>query len=376
MKKLLTFCLLLFYVAVHSQELVTLKFSRPTNALGATEKIQLTIQNNDYLIKDGGSISLNVTPDNTKSIEIVCSLPSGIQTNYYLDPKPSQTYEFEVGIRVKGLYILLKSGEEASLVEPTQQPVEQVTESKNKAFKVDRGNQQEAYQEPATAKERWQKKSGNNVYLSLMLSGIYAKPETPKFGKMNAAGAGYSYGVNGIKIKMPEYQVGKTKWNSFNWGLGFDFSVTGYEFNTVLKSGGVTNTTNHSNFSLNLMPFINLGWTWSTGKYVDENSWKGIAFTLKYRPTYNFSYINSTITKSSSNPTIKETKTTTDSNDKQLNFAGIGFDIDFIKLSCIGKKISPRPRGKISVVVLAPINDNPLFVSVNFGLAIFSKKKN
>lgn len=372
MRTFLPFCFLLFFATAHAQEQITLKFVRPSNPQGTSEKILLTIQSNEYLIKDGGSISLNINPDFTKSIEIVCGRLSSpeIQTNYFLDPLPNQTYEFEVGLRVNGIFIKLINGEEAFLgnedIKGKSNEIlnENITPTLN-----------EQIEEPATAKERWLKRSGRINYFSLMLTGIYARVDVGKFGKMNGAGIGESYGFNSINVIIPEYQTGKTTWNSFNWGLGFDINFHAFQFNTVQKSGGVTTTNKFSYLTLDLMPFASAGWTYAIGRFTDENTWKGIAFTAKYRPTFNRSLTMLTLTKTSSIASSKKTVTNSDSDDSKFNFAGLGFDADFIKYTCTARKISTKPRAKISVVFLPPIGENPMFVNVSFGMTLYTKKR-
>jgi len=380
MKRLLPFYLLLLFVTAHSQEQITLKFVRPSSMQGATEKIQLTIQNNEYIIKNGGDISLNVTPDFSASLKIDCSISSGLQTNYYLDPIPAKTYEFEVGLRKDGIYIKLVNGEEANLgiqVQKTEmEDAKELPANKVKTFRTLKDISREIQKslENKTPREKFLIKSGKVQYLSLMLTGIYTQVDMGKFGVMNGAGGGYSLGRNFINLKMPEFSSGSTKWNSFNWGFALDFNMYMVQFNTVFKSGGLTTTNKYSVGNLNIMVAPNLGWTWGFGKYTDENNWKGIALTLKYRPMFTHSFILTNITTNTSNSLIKETEEKTDATKSSFNAVGIGFDLDFTKYSTAGLKISPKPRTKISINFLPPIGDNPMFVSLCYGLAIYYKK--
>ncbi|MHC1703128.1 MAG: hypothetical protein AB9846_04405 [Tenuifilaceae bacterium] len=387
MKRLLPFYLLLLFVTAHSQEQITLKFVRPSSTQGPTEKIQLTIQNNEYIIKNGGEISLNVTPDYSASLKIDCSISTELQTNYFLDPKPAQTYVFEVGLRKDGIYIKLVSGEEADLgvqVQWTDTQVQKTETEENKEVPVTKVKAFRTLKEISlgiqkslenkTPREKFLIKSGKVQYLSLMLTGIYTQVDMGKFGPMNGAGGGYSLGRNFINLKMPEFSSGSTKWNSFNWGFNLDFNMYMVQFNTVFKSGGLTTTNAYSVGNLNIMVAPNLGWTWGFGKYTDENNWKGIALTLKYRPMFTRSFIFTNITTSTSNSLIKETEEKTDATKNSFNAVGIGFDIDFTKYSTAGLKISPKPRAKISINFLPPIGDNPMFLSLSYGLAIYYKK--
>lgn len=378
MRTFLPFCFLLFFVTANAQESITLKFVRPSSTKGSTDKIQISIQNNDYILKDGGNISINVTPDFAKSLKIECSVLSGPQTNYFLDPLPNQIYEFEVGLRVNGIYIKLTSGQEVNLGGIVQQVDNDNVQDNN--LKVNRNNKdiglvEEKPREPETTNEKWLRYGGKVQYASLMLTTIYARVDKGKFGAMNAAGAGYSAGKNFMNIKMPEKKSGPANWNSFNWGLGLDLNMYALEFNTIYKSSGLTTTNNYSFITLNIIAVGNVGWTWGFGKFVNENNWKGMAFTVKYRPTFSNSFTMKTVTTSTSNPLIDAKKSTSDNTEKLFNYAGIGCDLDFLNYSITGKKISQKPRFKVSLFIGPPVGDNPLVLSLSYGLTIYSRKR-
>lgn len=378
MRTFLPFCFLLFFVTANAQESITLKFVRPSSTKGSTDKIQISIQNNDYILKDGGNISINVTPDFAKSLKIECTAVSGPQTNYFLDPLPNQIYEFEVGLRVNGIYIKLMNGQEVNLGGMVQQPDNDKAIDNN--LKVDRNNKdiglvEEQPKEPETISGKWLRSGGKISYSSLMLSGIYARVDKGKFGAMNAAGAGYSASRNFLNFKVPEYTRGPANWNSFNWGIGLDLNMYALQFNTIYKSGGLTTTTNYSFATLNIIVVGNLGWTWGFGKFVNENNWKGLALTAKYRPTFSNSLTMKTVKVSTSNPLIDPKKSTSDITDKLFNYAGIGVDLDFINYTNTGKKISQKPRSKISLFFGPPVGDNPMIISLSYGLTIYGRKR-
>jgi len=122
MKKLLPFFFLLLFVTAKSQDQITLKFIRPSISKGVTEKILITIQNKEYFINDGSTLSVNVSTDYTTSLRIDCGVPQGPQTNYYLETKPGQTYNLELGLKMTGIYIKLLSDDDANNVQQAIQP--------------------------------------------------------------------------------------------------------------------------------------------------------------------------------------------------------------------------------------------------------------
>ena len=197
-----------------------------------------------------------------------------------------------------------------------------------------------------------------------------------KVGKMNGYGGGYSFFMNMINLKMPEYKTGPSNWKSFNWGLGYDLVI--YNFKFPLDAGTLRIDMNST--YMNIMFTGNVGYTWGFGKYIDESTWKGVALTLKYKPSYNLSLVTSTITtKIPPMPPVYPngyTQTTTDSQSSgSFNAGGFGFDLDFNKFSATAEKLAPRPRTKFSFFILPPIGDNPLFVSASLGVLFYPRQR-
>lgn len=387
MKNLLFLCFFLPFVTAQSQEQITLKIVRPSSAQGSEEKIQVSIQNNDYIIKNGGTISVNVVPDYTTSLKIDCSVSSGAQTSYFLDPKRNETYVFEVGLKINGIYIKLTSGQEAKK-EELAPPVDTSKRSDewNTKLKVDRDNlgvsfKAEQTNETQAIRDEWIKRGGPVVYYSGLVQGLYLRMDMGKGtgGAVNGFGGGPSGSVNFINLKIPEYTTGLSTWNSVNAGIGIDANMYGfiysYKFATTVptstfpyyKSSNIT--MNMTMLTFSCMFIGNLGWTVGLGKFIDEGNWKGVALTLKYRPSFN---ISSTITTMTSNSTSMPS-TSDSSFDTQFNAGGVGFDIDFSNFSSTMTKLAPEAQTKLTFFFLPPIGKSPLFISFGIGVVLYDK---
>lgn len=343
---------MLLFVNASSQETVTLKFNRPSNYQGSMTKIRIIILDNEYTLKNGSSISVNINPPKGKSIRIDCRAGLGGQTSFSFIPTPNQTYEFEVGFKTIGLYIDLLTGDQAG---------------------TDNLNDANAPSQSESVRDEWLKKGGKIYYVSVLLTGTYIGMDIDGVGKMNGYGGGYSFFMNSINLKMPEYKTGSSNWKSFNWGFGYDLVINNFKFKMPATSGVKVDM---NSTYLNIMITGNFGYTWGFGKYIDEATWRGVAVTLKYKPSYNLSLVTSTITTTMPPmpPVFPNgyTKVTTNSESSgSFNAGGFGFDIDFNKFSATAAKLAPKPRTKFSFFVLPPIGDNPLFVSASIGVLFY-----
>ncbi len=223
-----------------------------------------------------------------------------------------------------------------------------------------------------SVRDEWLKRGGKVRYVSAMLTGTYFSVDLDKLGKMNGYGGGYSVYMNRLNLKMPEYKTGRSTWNCFNWGLGFDVLLYGYNADITTDP---TLVTKMDAMVGNFIITGNLGWTWGIGKYIDEGNWKGVALTIKYRPSYTFSSTTSTIKIKSSNPLIPNSEYSSSDDDSQLNLAGFGFDLDFTSYSATMNKLAPKPKSKFSFFFLPPVGNSPLFVSVSYGLVFYPKAR-
>jgi hypothetical protein len=212
-------------------------------------------------------------------------------------------------------------------------------------------------------RDEWLKRGGKISYVSFMLTGVYFNMDMGTLGKMNGYGGGYSFYVNKLNLKIPEYKSGQSNWNSLNWGFGLDF-VT-YGFSTPKTLGMETKIR-----IVDIMVAGNIGWTLGLGKYIDQGNWKGVALTIKYRPSYNFTMTGMTLKSTPANPMIDGTSTDVSG---KFNAGGFGFDIDFASYSATMNKLVPKPKSKISFFFLPPIGGKPLYLSFSYGVVIFPR---
>lgn len=350
---------MLLFIDASAQETVTLKFNRPANFQGSMTKIRILVLDNEYTLKNGSSISVNINPPNGKSLRIDCRAGLAGQSSFSFIPTPNQTYEFEVGFKSVGLYIDLLTGNQAG------------TDYLNDA------NQSESI------RDEWLKKGGLVNYVSILATGTYFRLDMSKSGlKMPGSnssvvkgyGGGYSFSSNFINLKMPEYTAGKSKWSSLNWGIGLDFVVYGFSLPRYESTGM---TMDMSIMSMNMRIVGNFGYTIAQGKYIDEATWKGVAFTVKYRPSFDYTYsgVTTKTTFDPPNPFVPNGTDYTSSSNKQVNMGGFGVDLDFTSFSAKMAKLAPKPKIKVSFFMLPPVGKNPLFMSLSLGVTFYPRNQ-
>lgn len=370
MKKLLPFCFLLLFVTAKSQEQITLKFIRPSISIGKTDKILITIQGNEYSINDGGDLSINVTPDFSTSLRIDCKAQSGLQTNFYLETKPQETYYFQVGMKKTGICIKQVSSED--LAKPqiaNQTDADKGKEGWKTNLNVDRktkgiGFTAEKSNQTESIRDDWMKTGGKVNLSSQLFTLSYLRSDLGDMGIVKSYGYGISLGKNQIRLKVPQFKTGMSSWNSLNIGVGMDMNT--YSFK-VEASG-----TKMSLRTVNLAIVGNIGWTLGLGKFRDASSWKGMAFTVKYRPTMQMA-----ITKTEMTMTLPYVGTQTNSstsNSTSFNPGGFGFDWEFSSFTSTMNRIAPPPKMKFSFFFLPPVKSSPLFITVSLGIVTYGTK--
>jgi len=239
-------------------------------------------------------------------------------------------------------------------------------------------------QQNNAVRDEWLKKGGLVRYSTVSLSATYFRLDLAKSGLSSSSkvitgyGGGYSVFTNFINLKMPEYTTGVSRWNSFNFGIGLDVVIYGFKLPSIKTTipPSSTMTMEMSAMAMNMRIVGNFGWTVAQGKYIDEGTWKGVALTLKYRPSFDFMYtgVTTTTTVTPSNPYVTNGDKTTSSGTKEFNPKGFGFDIDFTSYSAKMEKLAPRPKSKISFFMLPPVGSNPLFISLGYGLTFYPRQ--
>lgn len=366
MKKILLFSLLLLYFSANAQETVSLKFIRPSRTRGFFGKIYLSIQGKEYALKNGGTVLVEVPVDYTKSLRIDCSIPIGARTAYYLNPNPGNSYEFEVGFKYNGIYIALISGEEARLGEFLQFPDSATVNNIGVKKTGDSLVAPKNVGLSEAIKHEWHLRGGKATYSSYSLTGSYFKVDKDNYGEVDGLGGGISTSQNWINLKMPEYSPGPLSWSSINYGWGNDLILYSFSYGYKDDVSDVKNDVSAVSLAISL----NLGWTFGFGKYTDEGNWRGVALTLKYKPSLNLTYlyVEETINLEGS----KRSSTYSDQY-TQFDALGFGIDVDFSNFSATMNKLAPRPTPKLSFFIIPPTNDSPLFISLSFGFSFFSR---
>jgi hypothetical protein len=375
MRKVFAFALMLIFFNAGAQEMVTLKFVRPSKFQGSAAKIKIQIQGNEYVIKNGGTISINVPLEYYKSTRIDCHYGLSQPMSIYFKPKPGQVYEFEVGFEFKGMYIRLISGEEARSDEIATTSDSVLVDGKwQKQTIVGKDNlalgfTAQKVDESEAIRQEWLARGGSIMYTSVMLTGVYYKLDLKNYGAMDGYGGGFSANMNLINLKIPEFKEGFSSWNTYNVGLGYDMMI--YAFKYGFEQAPIKTTINSA--TMTMLINLNIGWTLGLGKFLDRGNWKGVALTLKYRPSFNLNYTSYTMTMKSSEPLIPDYATTDSDTQTQFNAGGVGFDLDFTSYSATMNKLAPKPKAKLSFFILPPIGDNPLFISISLGVSMYKR---
>ncbi|HBI81044.1 MAG TPA: hypothetical protein DDY04_03620 [Bacteroidales bacterium] len=372
MKKLTVMLFMLSSTLLMAQESVTIKFIRPSKFQGSGAKVRILIKDAEYFIKNGSEISVNVPHDFSGPLAIEAKA-SGSKTSYSLRPKPDEKYVFEVGFEFKGLYLKRIEGEELAIDQVIKKTDEaegdtklQVDrEGKAVGFTIEKVDQSEAI------RKEWLARGGKIKNESVMLTGTYFGMDLKDLDtRVDGYGGGVSTATNWIKLKIPEYKTGISTWNSFNYGWSMDMLLYQYKLNVNIDPDGSMDMTV---LNLSLPIAANLGWTFGIGKFLDPGNWKGVALTLKYRPSVTLNMVSTTSEIKLPAP-INTTQTdySSDTN-ASFNLGGFGVDFEFSNFTATMNKLAPKPKTKFSFFVLPPVGDTPLFISVSLGISWYSR---
>ncbi|HPD96319.1 MAG TPA: hypothetical protein PLA24_10555 [Tenuifilaceae bacterium] len=372
MKKLMILIsLVVCYSFISAQESVNLKFIRPSKIAGSVERIKVTINDSEYILKNGTEITATVSCDYGHSLRVDAS-SMGSEKTYYLKVKRGESYVFEVGFEFGGIYLKLLKGVEATEEDNTAQAdTSKIDESWNTTLKVDRkdksiGFTAEKTDETETIRKEWLARGGKIKNESVMLTGAYFSTDIKGFGTFNGHGGGFSFAQNWITLNIPDYSTGKSSWNSLNLGWGYDMLLYTMKYDMDIESV----SSKISSFTMTMPISANIGWTVGLGKFLDEGNWKGVALTFKYRPSLVLNNQSSTVKTTVLGTTTKSSST---DGSVQLNAVSFGFDIDFSNFSATMDKLAPKPKSKFSFFFLPPIGDTPLFISFSFGVSFYSR---
>lgn len=359
--------------AIYCQVNTTLNFSRPTKPLESTSTINVSFEEQEINLKNGGSLAVLLPLSNSQLINIQCG-SNGNFTNFPLRAIPGESYYFEVGFNTKGLYINLVSGR-VDLSIPLTQTEEDSDATWQTNANIDRkdlsiGLKAEKTHSSDAIRQEWIRKGGKISYLSATYNYVYFKVTNDKVGDITGNGFGFSFYYNSFNLKIPEYTIGTSKWNSFTWGLGYDglFYKTEMTMSDELYDMYITNN------MVSLIIAANLGWTLGIGKFKTEEQWKGLALIFKYRPSLTIVGGSSEMNMVSHSEFVPNMNTTTQLDPNvNFNFGGFGFDIQMSNYYATLNKIAPKPSLKLTAFLIPPIGDTPLFINIGLGINIYRK---
>ena len=373
MRIILSVIFLLIANSIYAQENVNLKFVRPSKLQGSVTKIKIAINNSELLLKNGSEISINETIDFSTSLRIDASVMLGSKTSYYLNAKPSENYVFEVGFNFNRIYIKLLEGEEAEQNDTSLDYQEKMDVDINKLQKENDdfaiGIKTEQIDPSEAIRQEWLSRGGKIRYESYMITGTYFNVNVEGMGDLNGYGGGVSVTQSWINLEIPQFKAGISTWNSYNIGWGYDLLIYGMSYK--MKIDPITS--NVEVMTMTMPINLNLGWTFGFGKFKDNSSWNGLALTIKYKPSVMLNLTTTTVEMTSSDPMIPSTTTALSDSNTQFNPGGFGFDIDFSSFSAKMNKLAPKPKSKFSFFLLPPLGDNPLFISLSYGLSVYSR---
>ena len=372
MKKLI---LVMMYLAscllTFGQDNITITLERPSKLTGSAGKIFVSFEEQEVSLRNGASSSINMPLTYPRVIEIKVK-GQIYKASYSLHAIPGENYSFEVGFGFRGVYINLVSGKEDLIA--TSKVAEDINYDWKSSLKKGQDgsiafNAEKTHSSEAIRQE-WLRKGGKISYLSLGFVGTYFRMDVEDYGPISGFGFGQNYHYNRLNLKIPEYNPGITKWNSFNWGVGMDALA----FQTKMNFTEELFDMKMETANISIMLSASFGWTLGVGKFRSEDQWVGVALTLKYRPSFSILFAMTQTQIISKSPYI-QSSTSSSSGDPitDYNLGAIGFDLEFSNYYATMKKIAPRPRLKLSAFVIPPVGDLPLFVSVGLGISFYRK---
>lgn len=376
MKKILFAFILLASQTILAQETVTIKFIRPSKVQASAAKIRIIINDNEYVLKNGAETTVIIPHDYSKPLQIEAVMGGGAHQSYRLRAIPNEKYVFETGFETfKGVYLKLIEGKELAVGEVVHK-VDTAKAGGETTLKVDKDGRAvgftiERIDESEAIRQEWLSRGGRIKNESVLLTGTYFGMNLKDFDThVDGYGGGISAYQNWINLKIPEFKSGISTWNSFNYGWGIDMLLYRYKLNMDLSPSG---SVDMSVLTLSYPISANLGWTFGIGKFLDQGNWKGVALTLKYKPSVTLNMVSTTSTIKMPAPlNTTQTDYSSDTN-ASINLGGFGVDFEFSNFTATMNRLAPTPKTKFSFFVLPPVGDTPLFVSISLGISWYSR---
>lgn len=349
MKKLFLFSfLVLFFYALSAQEEVTINITRKKIIFNSGMKLPVYVNGTEVArLRNGETFSYKASLDALQPISVM--VKSGLSKReivFVVDA--SKVCNIETGFPGGMLDLTLVSG--GKIVPGTGMSAR--TKVNQKDLSVSYTMTQTLASD--TIRLQWLEKGGTIMGMSYLGGLTYLSLNKPAFS-MTGFGGQVMITASYLKFKVPENKPGIRSWSSAV--LGYTLMDQFSSSTTKLKNidPGLPIETEFSSTSMNVMLSLNGGYTIGLGKFKNETKWKGAALELTYRPS-----IVMTI------PQEGETNVS-------FNATGFGFDINFNSFTSNAAKLAPKAQSKITLFILPPVKDMPLYINVGYGLTFYRK---
>lgn len=195
--------------------------------------------------------------------------------------------------------------------------------------------------------DAWKRRGGqitSNSY-GAGLSYLYLEEDIDGgFYYIEGVGFNVNLGYEQLGLTPPTVRNGRlSNWSGFKYGIGADFSL--FTVTSEFDVSGFTSYTESSQYQLNIP--INLGYSFGIGGG-EGLRWRGVVVAVNYAPSYQM--------------VIPEEGESTG----QFNATGFSLDLDFATLNSALDRQLKEPQNRLSFFILPPVEDLPLFISLNY----------
>lgn len=346
---------ILFCHTTFAQQELTINFTRPGRLSGSATKITVFLNNGEIGILKNNSSFTYKGPLPSDGI-IVLTFDAVLNKEISLKLRPNETlfYNVKAGFNLMGIYAELIGDNNAAIAAKTDSEVdstkagqpETVSDLKFNRRDLSVSYVSETVHSSEEIRKEWSEKGGRIRGRSILGNFYYLSMKDPGIS-LSGGGFGINYTDNFYKLKIPDYKTGLTKWTSLLYGI----SVSAAMISTFIEVDIPPSDPITFESSMSSIIFTgNLGFTLGLGKFKTEDRYKGIAFDFTYKPAVVI------------NATEGEKSTTS------MNFGGFGIDLHFTNFSAFANYIAPKAKSKFSFFFLPPIKDQPLFLTIGYGL--------
>lgn len=345
MKRYLAVLVFLLYVPfLLAQEEVTFKFTRGVYKSGRNTPITLSINGVESVaLEDGDTVFYKTVLNTSEPVVVLAKYPLlRKEITFTLDTL--NNCHIEASLFPNGISLLLRSGGEINLGTGMFSKTEVNRDNLSVNYTYERDNKTD------TIRQNWLKVGGKISYKTTQGNMMFLSMTGDDYS-LKGYGGGVSVSNANLNFKVPEYEPGIKTWYSSIIGatVSIDFAMTTMNFTGMdpMRTG-----------ALNESVSLDAGYTIGFGKFKSATKWKGIAFEFTYKPSliYNFPFVDGAKGQLS------------------FNYMGFGLGANFNSFSSNASLLAPKAQTKIAVMVLPPIKDIPLSVSVGIGITDYWRR--